>query len=109
MKRLRFADWARGYFWDKVAAWDPAAFSDLPKNPLCDWLREYAATDLGKANQWGDGAWLFWLFDPRCLTQAADYDGQAITVPKEGTDVTRMKSEFARAMKEPAAYHAPAR
>jgi hypothetical protein len=104
MERCRFANWARGYFWDKVSKWQPERFNDLPQNPLCDFLREYAFRGHGKANQWGDGAWIFQLYDPRCLTQVEDYDGQAITVPRAGTNVASMENEFFRTMTNPNAY-----
>jgi hypothetical protein len=70
----------------------------------CNELRRYAASDLGKANQWGDGAWPFYLFDNRCLTKVADYDGQAITIPREGTNVARMADEFLATLRNPAVY-----
>jgi hypothetical protein len=107
-QRCRFANWARGYFWDKIGAWNPRVFDDLPRNPLCDLLRRYAASDLAKANQWGDGAWVYHTFDTRCLTRAADYDGVAITVPQDGTEVARMTAEFLMTMKDPSAWHAGA-
>lgn len=94
MKRCRFANWARGYFWDKINTWKPDRFRKLPANPLCDFLRRYAFEGHGKANQWGDGAWIFYTFDRRCLTAAADYDGQAITVPRGATDVKAIADEF---------------
>jgi hypothetical protein len=105
MERCHFANWARGYFWDNVSKWQPERFNDLPQNPLCDFLREYAFRGHGKANQWGDGAWIFQLYDPRCLTMAEDYAGQAITVPRAGTNVAAMENEFFRTMTDPKAYH----
>ena len=105
MKRCRFANWARGYFWDQVSTWDPKVFRELPRNPLCDWLREYAEVGHGKANQWGDGAWIYWVFDPRCLTRAEPFDNEALTVPREGTDVKRIEQEFLATMSDPATYH----
>lgn len=105
MRRCRFANWARGYFWDKIGVWKPDRFKELPRNPLCDWLREYASSGLGQANQWGDGAWIYYTFDPRCLTTAADYDAIAITIPREATNVKRIEHEFFAALQNPAAYH----
>lgn len=94
MKRCRFANWARGYFWDKINVWKPDRFRGLPKNPLCDFLRRYSLEGHGKANQWGDGPWIFYTFDHRCLTNAEDYDGVAITVPRGATDVAAIEDEF---------------
>ena len=85
-----FANWARGYFWEKVNAWRPE--------------RHYATEGHGKANQWGDGAWIFYTFDRRCLTKAVDYDGMAITVPREETNVRAMEDEFFTTMKDRAVY-----
>ena len=107
MKRCRFANWARGYFWDKIHKWEPKRFDELPHDPLGDLLRNYAGSDLAKANQWGDGAWVFYMFDHRCLTMAKDYDGVAITVPKEGNNLQAMEDEFFATIKNPAVYHTP--
>ena len=98
MKRCRFANWARGYFWDKVNTWKPDRFAELPKHPLGDFLRHYAVEGHGKANQWGDGPWIFYTFDHRCLKNAEDYDGLAITVPRGATDVKAIEDEFFHTM-----------
>lgn len=103
-ERLPFANWARGYFWGEWSDWEPDRFEELPKNPLGDALRKYARSDLGKANQWGDGAWLFYTFDRNCLTKAVEYDGDAITVPREGTNVEAMEDEFFSTMTDSAVY-----
>jgi hypothetical protein len=99
MRHFRFVNWARGYFWEKVSTWKLERFRDLPKNPINDFLREYSVSNLGKANQWGDGAWLFQLFAPGCLTGVEDYDGRGITVPKDKNNVKAMEEEFFRTMK----------
>lgn len=104
MRHFRFANWARGYFWKEVGTWDATAFEKLPRNPLGDLLRGYARSGLGRANQWGDGAWVFYLFDRRCLTRAEDYDKQAITVPRGGTDAKRMAAEFFATMTDERVY-----
>jgi hypothetical protein len=104
MKRCRFANWARGYFWDKLQVWNPDRFEELPHNPLGDLLRTYATGGLARANQWGDGAWIFYTFDHRCLTQVEDYQNAAITVPKQGTQVKAMEDEFFKAMTNPKVY-----
>jgi hypothetical protein len=104
MKHFRFANWARGYFWKEVNTWPVERFNELPKNPLCDWLREYAKSGLGKANQWGDGAWIFYTFDRRCLTKAILWEKHAITIPRAGTSAKAMEEEFFRTMANPAVY-----
>jgi hypothetical protein len=103
--RCRFANWAKGYFWEHVSTWDPEPFQTLPRNPLCNLLRDYARGNLGTANQWGDGPWIFWTFDSHCLTKAEDDRGVAITVPKGGTDVKRIEREFLATMTNPNVYH----
>jgi hypothetical protein len=103
-ERLPFANWARGYFWGEWSDWKPDRFRELPDNPLGDALRTYAKSGLGKSNQWGDGPWIFYVFDRRSLTKASDYDGTAITVPREGTNVRVMEEEFFKTMKNAAVY-----
>ena len=105
MTKFRFANWARGYFWNDVGTWDPKPFAKLPVNPLCDLLREYAKSSLGKANQWGDGPWAYQLFDTRCLTRAEDYGKHAITIPKGATDTKRISDEFFATLMDPNVYH----
>ncbi len=104
MQKFRFVNWAKEYFWDKINTWQPDRFRDLPRNPLCDFLREYALKGLGKANHWGDGAWLFELYAPGCLTKVEDYDKLGITIPKSGTNVKRMEEEFFKTMDNKAVY-----
>jgi hypothetical protein len=104
MKRCRFANWACGYFWDKLQVWNPDRFKEIPHNPLGDLLRTYSTGDLAKANQWGDGAWIFYTFDHRCFTQVEDYANVAITVPKQGTQLKAMEEEFFKTMNNPKVY-----
>ena len=93
-KQFRFANWARGYFWNDINRWDASPFEKLPDNALGQLLRDYAQSDLAKANQWGDGAWIFYLFDHRCISKAEAYDKIAITVPEGGTNFERIRDEF---------------
>jgi hypothetical protein len=104
MKRFVFANWARGYFWNEVSTWPVDRFKTLPDNPLCNWLREHARSDLGKANQWGDGPWLFYTFDRRCLTKAVPWGEQAITIPPEGTNAKAMEEAFFLTMTQAKVY-----
>jgi hypothetical protein len=98
MRHFRFVNWARGYFWDDVSVWKPERFQELPKNPLCDFLRDYSVSRLGRANQWGDGAWLFELFAPGCLTAVEDFNQRGLTVPRAANNVPAMAAEFFRTM-----------
>lgn len=101
MERCRFVNWARGYFWDRIHKWNPVRFDYLPRNPFCDLLREYAHGDLAKSNQWGDGAWIFQLYAPGCINKLEDYDGQAVTVPRDGTSIEAIEKEFFETMNNP--------
>ncbi len=76
-------------------------FKKLPDNPVCDAMRRYAFGGLAKDNQWGDGAWIFWLFDRRCLTRTEVYDETGITIPKDGVDAKAMREEFFRTLLAP--------
>lgn len=48
VRRCRFCNLARGYFWDKINVWEPDRFRELPKNPLCDF---FAAIRFRRAGQ----------------------------------------------------------
>ncbi len=100
-QRLFFVNWARGYFWGEWSNWDPKQFEQLPKTPLGDLLRHYANSDLGKANQWGDGAWIFFLFDNNCFARVEPYNGVGITVPQSANRVKQMEREFFQTMTAP--------
>lgn len=97
-QRCFFANWARGYFWPQLGTWEPEAFKTLPKNPVCDALRRYAFGDLAKDNQWGDGAWIFWLFDREALTTCEVYDDVGVTIPQQGVNTAAMRREFFRTL-----------
>jgi hypothetical protein len=105
-QRCRFANWARGYFWPQLGKWNPESFAALPKNPVCDALRRYAFGDLAKDNQWGDGAWIFWLFDRKSLTTFEIYDDVGLTIPKEGVNADAMQREFFRTLMDAKVYDA---
>lgn len=103
-QRCKFVNWAKGYFWGDWSPWTPDRFRTLPKSPLSDALRHYASSDLGRANQWGDGAWIFALYQPHSIQGCEDLDGTAITVPRQKTNVTAMAEEFFETMADPAVY-----
>jgi hypothetical protein len=100
-QRLKFVNWASGYFWGDWSHWQPATFDALPQNPLGDTLRRYARSGLGQANQWGDGVWIFWLFEPQVVTAIEQYDQTALTVPKAGTNVRAIEREFFHTFQTP--------
>lgn len=97
-QRCLFANWARGYFWPQIGKWKPQQFQELPRNPVCDSLRHYAFGDLAKDNQWGDGAWIFWLFDRACLKSLEVYDEVGVTIPKSAVNMDAMQQEFFRTL-----------
>lgn len=125
-KRTRYVDWGGGQFWDKNSVFTAKDFAALPKNPFCDDLRRLIQSDLGQANQLGDGAPLVWLFEPRCWTRAevhaarwrgkavefqpvrAGENGDVLVIPKAGTDLLRSRKEFFRILSDPALYRGPA-
>ena len=115
-KKTRYVDWGgrgRG-FWDRNSVFVAKDFEMLPKNPFCDDMRRLIRSDLGQANQLGDGAPLVWLFDPKCWTgveiHRADFRGKAVeftpakpgeagdvlVIPKAATDMSRCHEEFFR-------------
>lgn len=100
-QRLPFANWCRGYFWGEWSKWEPETFDALPDNPLCAELKRYAGADIGRANQWGDGPWIYHLFAGDCITKVEAYDGNAVTVPQSGTDVAAIQREFLNTMSFP--------
>ena len=104
LQRFRFVNWADGYFWGDWSEWQPERFLRLPKNPLTEALSNYANSDLGKANQWGDGAWIFALFEPRCISKVLDKKVNELTVPKEGTNFRWIEDEFFKTMSDPKVY-----
>jgi hypothetical protein len=97
-QRCHFANWAKGYFWGDVSKWNPDVFQSLPSNPLGIFLRAYAS-GIGKSNQWGDGSWIYYTFDHRCISKVEDYDGVAITVPKDGVNVKAIEDLYLSVMK----------
>ena len=104
LQRFRFVNWADGYFWGDWSEWKPERFHMLPKNPLTETLSNYAISELGKANQWGDGVWIFALFEPRCISKVLNNKFDEFTVPKEGTNFRWIEVEFFKTMSNPKVY-----
>jgi hypothetical protein len=85
-------------------------------------MKRFIKTDLGRANQLGDGAPLVWLFQPRCWTGAethrASFQGKALSltraqpgeagdalvIPKAATDLGASREEFFRVLTNSAVY-----
>jgi hypothetical protein len=121
-KKTRYVDWGGGAFWDKNSVFTAEDFEALPHNPFCDDMRRLIRSELGQANQLGDGAPLVWLFQPRCWTKAgvrrAEFRGPAmeflpvrpgevgdvLVIPKAATDLKASRDEFFRVLENPAVY-----
>lgn len=85
-------------------------------------MKRFITSDLGRANQLGDGAPLVWLFQPRCWTGAevrrAEFHGttlryapatpnepcDVLVIPKASTDLRASREEFFRVLREPALF-----
>ncbi len=118
-KRTRYVDWGGGEFWDRDSVFRAGHFDVLPDNPFTGDMKRFIRTDLGRANQLGDGAPLVWLFQPRCWSDArlsgvefADgslrftpvRDGKAadvLIIPKSATELSVCRDEFFRVMTRP--------
>lgn len=121
-KRARLVNWATGSFWDKNSVFESKHFASLPSNPFCDDMRRLIASDLGQANQLGDGAPLVWLWRNDCWRDArpmrAEWRGDTVAfvavapgeaadlidIPKSATDLRASRAEFFRVLDDPEVY-----
>lgn len=121
-KRTRYVDWGGGAFWDRDSVFTAKDFEALPDNPFTQDMKRFIKTDLGRANQLGDGAPLVWLWAPRCWTgvevRRAEFQGRALVfrpvppgeqgdvlvIPKSATDLKACREEFFRVLAQPAVY-----
>ncbi len=113
-KKTRLVDWATGAFWDKNSIFTATDFEGLPKNPFFDDMREFIKSELGQANQLGDGAALVWLWRNDCWAGAklrrAVWHGKNVSfvevksgepadvldIPKKSTRLKASREEFLR-------------
>jgi hypothetical protein len=118
-KKTRLVDWATDTFWDKNSVFTAKDFEVLPKNPFCDDMRRLIASDLGQANQLGDGAALVWLWRNDCWTgvkrRRAEWNGHSVQfveakpdeaadlldIPKASTHLRACRDEFFRVLTQP--------
>ncbi len=118
-KLARSVDWGGGDFWEKDSVFTREHFDALPDNPFADDMKRFIRTDLGRANQLGDGAPLVWLFQPKCWTGAdtreaefrggnltyaaasAGKSGDVLVIPRSETDLDACREEFLRVMLDP--------
>lgn len=121
-KEAYSVDWGGGQFWVKDSVFRAEHFSNLPSNPFTDDMKRFIKTDLGRANQLGDGAPLVWLFQPKCWTgtEIKHAEGHAthmryldvpeggtgdvLVIPKKNTDLKASREEFFRVMESPALF-----
>ncbi len=118
-KQTRYVDWGGRSFWDRNSVFTAKDFEGLPQNPFCDDMRRLIKSDLGQANQLGDGAPLVWLFNPGCWTgvesHRAEFKGKAVefnpakpgeagdvlVIPKASTELRQCRDEFFRVLTDP--------
>jgi hypothetical protein len=118
-KRTRSVDWGGGEFWDKDSVFRAEHFDSLPENPFTLDMKRFIKTDLGRANQLGDGAPMVWLFQPMCWTavevREAEYggtvmrysasiegpSGDVLVIPKSATNLIACREEFFRVLLSP--------
>jgi hypothetical protein len=120
-KKTRYIEWATRQFWERGSLFKPEHFKNLPDNPFCNEMKRFIGTDLGDANQLGDGAPLVWLWDNRCwtgaTTRSAKWSGDVmelpeadtaasdvLDIPRSKTDLNHSREEFFRAVANPTVY-----
>ena len=124
-KRARSVDWGGGQFWDKDSVFRAEHFSSLPENPFTQDMKRFIQTNLGRANQLGDGAPLVWLYHPKCWKAATprqasyrggslQYDaldssaaGDVLVISKAATDLKACRDEFFRVLSSPQLFARP--
>jgi len=117
--RTHLVEWATKMFWERGSVFGPHHFANLPDNPFCNEMKAFIKTNLGMANQLGDGAPLVWLYAPACWTGAqtrravwkgkavefiTDTPGDVLDIPRANTDLKRCREEFFRVLGNPAVY-----
>lgn len=115
-KRTRYVDWGGGQFWERDSVFKSNHFEALPDNPFTLDMKRFITTELGRANQLGDGAPLVWLNRNDCWQNAevrrAGFVGNALTfspvadpeqgdvlvIPRSATDLNACREEFFRVL-----------
>ncbi len=119
--RARLVEWATRSFWDRDSVFTAEHFEVLPDNAFCDEMKRFIRTNLGRANQLGDGAPLVWLYNPNCWRgvkirraiwkgKATNFPegkpGDVLDIPKAKTDLDECRREFFRVLSNPNVYGA---
>lgn len=121
-RKAALVEWATRSFWDKDSVFTAEHFEGLPDNPFTRDMKRFIGTDLGRANQLGDGAPLVWLYRPSCwkgarLRRAVWRDpatdfveiavgetGDVLEIPKAQTDLAECRAEFFHVLSNPKIY-----
>ncbi len=121
-KRAPLVEWATRSFWDRDSVFTAEHFGVLPNNPFTEDMKRFIRTNLGRANQLGDGAPLVWLYNPKCWRgvkvrravwrgPATDFvevaegeTGDVLDIPKIQTDLEECRKEFFRVLTNPYLY-----
>ncbi len=121
-KRAPLVEWGTRSFWDKDSVFRAEHFDVLPDNPFTQDMKRFIRTDLGRANQLGDGAPLVWLYHPECwkgvkvheavwrgpatdfIEVAGGQTGDVLEIPKAQTDLDECRKEFFRVLTNPDLY-----
>lgn len=122
-KLTRYVDWGGGEFWDKDSVFKESDFKELPDNPFTMEMKRLIQTELGRANQLGDGAALVWLWRHDCWravetrraiwhgTHVAfepvvnETDADVLVIPKASTNLKSCRDEFFRVICDKGIYH----
>ncbi|MBN1513366.1 MAG: hypothetical protein JXB13_15220 [Phycisphaerae bacterium] len=126
-RKARLVEWATRSFWDKDSVFRAEHFEGLQDNPFTRDMKRFIKTDLGRANQLGDGAPLVWLYNHRCWRgakmrravwrgPATDFieiaegeTGDVLDIPKAQTDLEQCRKEFFRVLSDPGLFRPFAR
>lgn len=112
-EKAPLVEWATGSFWERNSVFEPEHFEQLPNNPFTEDMRRLIQSDLGQANQLGDGAPLVWMYENRCWSDAevrkAVWKGPAVdfvkgtpaevlSIPTSATDLDLCRKEYFRVL-----------
>lgn len=115
-KNAYYVEWGDGKFWEKNSVFQPEHFETLPDNPVSKFIQTFIRTNLGAANQMGDGAPLVWMFDNHCWKNAVvkgavfnppavrylkNENKDVLVIPRDETDLKKTRKEFLRVLSDP--------
>ena len=121
-KKAPLVEWATRSFWDKDSVFKAEHFSVLPDNPFTEDMKKFIKTNLGRANQLGDGAPLVWLYNHHCwegvkvrkavwrgpATEFVEVEsgeqGDVLDIPKAQTNLEECRKEFFRVLTHPSLF-----